>query len=226
VYAEASTYFPAQVDVDLDATPGSIGTFLTKDVHRIVTTVRLTSIGMQGYPLVIVAFATFNFKELDALVNELGPQWAVIIDGAPHSPGDAWRLDAVRAINRKLESAERSIRFTLSTFAYEDTIELLEKLYQMYSDSHRIIIAPTGSKLQAAGVGLFHYMRPDVQIVYPVTSGFAREYTKGCKALWTIAIPEWAAFVSVLSSFRRQSLRHLRKEIVMRSEKSTPSDAV
>ena len=220
VYAEAGTYFPTQAEVDLDATPGSIGTFLTKDVHRIVTTGRLTSIGMQGYPLVVVAFATFNFKELDALVNELGPQWAVIIDGAPHSPEDAWRLEAVKAINRKLESAERSIRFTLSTFAYEDTIGLLEELYQMYSDSHRIMIAPTGSKLQATGVGFFHYMRPDVQIVYPVTSGFASEYTEGCKAIWAISVPEWRGFVGTLSSFRKRPLRHLHEEIVARSRRS------
>src|ERR1017187_4301763 len=213
VCGEARVYYPLERDVDLSVPPRNIGTYLTKDVYTIASTDTLASVAMQGYPNLIVAFATFNFRELEALANELSPQMLIVIEGEPHDPVDGWRLEAVRAINQRTEALAQSPRKVLKTFDYVETMAYLEEVYQTYGGTHKVIIAPTGSKLQTLGVALFKFLRPDVQIVYPVTSDFAKEYTRGCRALWAVRFEDWPGTIDMLTEYRRSDLRSLREAI-------------
>ena len=55
----------------------------------------------------------------------------------------------------------------------------------------RIVVAPTGSKMQSVAVGLFRAVLHDVQIVYPTPQFFAepRNYTLGMRQLYQLDLP-------------------------------------
>jgi hypothetical protein len=55
----------------------------------------------------------------------------------------------------------------------------------------RIVVAPTGSKMQAVAVGLFRSVMYDVQIVYPTPQIFIapHEHTIGIRQLYKVDLP-------------------------------------
>ncbi len=151
-------------------------------------------------------------SELLALMNEITPQHLILIEGRPHEDHNAWRLEAVRWINRRaLETTFRT--WTVSTFNYMETIQVMEEIYRQYDHTHKILIAPTGSKLQSFAIFLFRQMHPDVQLVYPVTTEFATEYTSGCRAIWQVSIPDLAGLTELMDTYRKRSLAELRSVI-------------
>jgi hypothetical protein len=62
----------------------------------------------------------------------------------------------------------------------------------------RLLISPTGSKMQVVAVGLFRAFVEDVQIVYPTPRIFTepKNYTAGIGPLHILSL---AAFGSILS---------------------------
>jgi hypothetical protein len=222
IYCEAKIYFPQQKDYESlkEKLPEETPSFLTTNVYKIVTTTELSSISMQGYPLLIIAFPTFNYKEMYALLNEITPQYLFKIDGIPREKHNQWRLEAIRWINRKIYSdfvpKIRIDETESSTFDYIQTIEVLNDIYTDYKYTHKCIIAPTGSKLQTLGVLFFKQMFPEIQLVYPVTAKFSEEYTKGCKNIWYIEFENFSEFMKKLGNFRKTGLKQL--ENVLREQ--------
>lgn len=222
-YAEADVYHPTRdvfawhkEMVPREKPPE----FLTTDIYRIVTTNSLSSSSMQGYPVLMVAFATFNYRELLALLNEMTPHHLFVLEGKPHEDQDAWRLDAIRWVNR--HSNDRVLgKQTVSTFDYLETIAALESIYQRFHHTHKLIVSPTGSKLQTFGVFVFKQMHPDVQLVYPVTRRFASEYTSGCRAIWQLSVDCLPNLTRQLDTYRKRSLHALREAIKLRSQEQT-----
>jgi hypothetical protein len=218
-YAEASVYHPTlelfnkSKIVPAEVTPE----FLTTDIFKIVTTTSLSSPSMQGYPSLMIAFPTFNNRELIALINEITPQYLILLYGKPHSMHDQWRLEAIKWLNNRIKE-HILVSKTVSTFDYGETIVGLEMLYQEYQYTHKILIAPTGSKLQTLGVFLFRQMHPDVQLVYPVTRQFATEYTEGCKAVWSVVLPSIPNLIGQLNKFNCRDLIKLRDLIATKSK--------
>lgn len=215
VYAEAKTYHPTKKEYQIKKNELTSETpvFLTTDVYTIVTTNSLSSFIMQGYPLLIIAFPTFNNKEVVAILNEIMPQKLISLVGKPHRKSDLWRIGAVQYINKMIEDHISYEEKEVSTFDYIETIKCLEEIYIEYGDTHRIIIAPTGSKLQSIAVFLFKQMHPDVQIIYPVTKEFAEEYTKGYRALWRIRFDNFYKVIDNLNKYRKLDLRKLKNLI-------------
>lgn len=224
IYCEANVYFPQEEDYKSlkDKLPEETPSFLTTNVYKIVTTTELSSISMQGYPLLIIAFPTFNYKEMYALLNEITPQYLFKIDGIPREENNQWRLEAIRWINKKIYSdfvpRIRIDEKESSTFNYIQTIEVLDEIYNnsQYKYTHKCIIAPTGSKLQTLGVLFFKQMYPEIQLVYPVTAKFSEEYTKGCKNIWYIEFKNFSEFMKKIENFRKIGLKQL--ENVLREQ--------
>lgn len=222
IYCEAKIYFPKPEDYASikEKPPEETPSFLTTNVYKIVTTTELSSISMQGYPLLIIAFPTFNYKEMYALLNEITPQYLFKIEGIPREKHNQWRLEAIRWINGKIYNdfvpRIRIDEKESSTFDYIQTIEVLNDIYAEYKYSHKCIIAPTGSKLQALGVLFFKQMYPEIQLVYPVTAKFSNEYTKGCKNIWYIKFKNFSEFMKKLGNFRKVGLKQL--ENVLREQ--------
>lgn len=224
VFAEAEVYHPTREEFETqkekyEKETENLPIFLTSDVYDIVTTTSLSSTAMQGYPLMMVAFPTFNHRELTALVNEIIPQHLVLIEGKPHEQYNEWRMEAIRWLNRRiierlvngetLTGQERII----STFDYKETIKVLERIYQLYKYDKKIVVVPTGSKLQTFGVFLFKQMRPDIQVIYPVTKKFTDLYTGCCKAVWQIPIKDFSDFILQLNGYRKKGLDKLNRAI-------------
>jgi hypothetical protein len=220
IYSEAKIYYPTPEEFESKKSEmlGIAPTFLTKDVYKIALTTSLSSIAMQNSPLLMIAFPTFNYKELMALLNELTPQYLIEFEGIPHKENNMWRLDAVRWINRNIDkdfilNIDEVIHEKLSTFNYEGTVAALDKICRKYNYTHKCVIAPTGSKLQTVGVFVFKQLHPETQIIYPVTKEFAEEYTEGCTDIWVINITEFYRFIKRLELHRKAKLISLKEAI-------------
>lgn len=220
IYSEAETYYPKLEEFEskksemLEITPS----FLTKDLYNIALTTSLSSIAMQNFPLLMIAFPTFNYKELIALLNELTPQYLIEFEGVPHKEDNRWRLEAVRWINSNIDKdfilkIDEIIHEELSTFDYVGTVTALDKICMKYRYTHKCVIAPTGSKLQTLGVFIFKQLHPEVQVVYPVTEEFAEEYTEGCRNIWVINFLKFHNFIKNLEQHRRAKLISLKEAI-------------
>lgn len=224
VYAEADVYHPIleRFEAEKDRYQREtevLPIFLTSNVYNIVTTTSLSTIAMQGYPLMMIAFPTFNHRELTALVNEIAPQHLILLEGRPHERHNDWRLKAIRWLNRKIiehlangETLPEKEKIA-STFDYKETIKILEESYQSYKYARKIVVVPTGSKFQTFGVFLFKQMHPDIQIIYPVTKKFAEMYTERYKAFWEIPFPRFSEFLLQLDGYRKKGLVELNHAI-------------
>ena len=220
IYSEAETYYPKFEEFESKKSEmlGITPTFLTKDLYNIALTTSLSSITMQNFPLLMIAFPTFNYKELIALLNELTPQYLIEFEGVPHKEDNRWRLEAVRWINSNIDKdfilkIDEIIHEELSTFDYEGTVTTLDKICMKYRYTHKCVIAPTGSKLQTLGVFIFKQLHPEVQVVYPVTKEFAEEYTEGCRNIWVIKFLKFHNFIKNLEKHRRAKLISLKEAI-------------
>jgi hypothetical protein len=224
VYAEADIYHPTFEKFGLEkqryqSETESLPIFLTTAVYDIVTTSSLSTVAMQGYPLMMITFPTFNYNELSALVNEITHQHLILLEGRPHERHNDWRLEAIRWLNRRiikhLNNGEilTEEKRIVSTFDYKETIKILEEIYQSYKYSRKIVVVPTGSKFQTFGMFLFKQMHPDIQVIYPVTKKFADMYTKGYKAIWEISFPSFSRFLSQLDGYRKGGLFELNNAI-------------
>jgi hypothetical protein len=220
VYSEAEIYHPTPEEYESkkEEMPDIRPTFLTRDVYKIALTTSLSSIAMQSSPLLMIAFPTFNDKELMALLNEMTPQCLIEFEAVPHEEGDRWRFDAVRWINRKIDEdfifkIDWIIHEELSTFDYIGTVAALNEIYRNFKYTHKCVIAPTGSKLQSVGVFIFKQLHPEVQVVYPVTKEFAEEYTEGCRNIWVITFLKFHNFIKKLEKHQRTKLISLKEAI-------------
>ena len=217
IYGEAEIYHPLKEEYESGKemfAGDTFPSFLTTNVYKIVTTTELSSTSMQGYPFLIIAFPTFNYREMYALLNEITPQYLFKIEGEPREKHNQWRLEALRWINGKLDidfepNIKGIYKKELSTFEYVKTIEILNEIYKKHKYTHKCIIAPTGSKLQTLGVLLFKQMYPDIQLVYPVTTNFSEEYTEGCKEIWHIKFERFSEFMMEIATFRKAELKQL-----------------
>jgi len=212
VYTEAKIYHPTKDEFEIEkqklAKMGGMPDFLTTDVYKVRSVSSLSSVSMQGFPILMIAFPTFNHFELVALYNETSPKLMILLEGLPHEKKDFWRLQAIREIN---EQVTKNRDYTtecieLSTFDYSTTIKTLEKVYEQYTFTRKILLAPTGSKLQTVAAFMFRLLHPDVHIVYPVTKQFKigeYEYSEGCKAIWGIHIGDFSKFASCIADHRK-----------------------
>jgi len=101
---------------------------------------------------------------------------------------NAWRLEAIKRINR-VDTVKHDT-LTTSTLDYRETLDGLLRLYGIHSERERLLISPTGSKMQTVAVGLFRAFMDDVQIVYPTPKQFRSpdNYTNGVGQLYILPL--------------------------------------
>ena len=140
----------------------------------------------------MVAFPSFDRSHLANLIQELQPTYTDLIHGIPPSETNAWRTEAVRNLNRPvLDSLRRNTNHCASTLDYTKTLRILLGIYKNRSMFDKIVVAPTGSKMQAVAVALFRAALYDVQIVYPTPQTFTapEEYTGGVRRMYALDLP-------------------------------------
>lgn len=218
IYAPAEVYHPLKDDYEKakaklsDASPY----FLTTDVYKVVTTTALSSIAMQGAPLVMIAFPNFNHLEIAALLNETNAQKLFLVESVARPKQDAWRLDAIRWINRGLKAYVTPTCYQTDASDLNANIEILESIYNDWYLTHKTALSPTGGKLQAVATFCLKNMHPDIHIVYPVVRKFAKDYTEGYLAHSEISFQNFRDYVTKLDHYRKSRLSEM-KQIIERS---------
>lgn len=193
-YAEALDYppkeneFRAAITDSLDSSNEGI-MFLSSGVFEVCITPELSSVAPPNQPVRLIVFPSFNSSQLAALRSVIQPSFFTIIHGKPPRDQYMWRLDAIRLLNN-IDRLMDKDEVTVSTLDYRDTLSVLLEVYKNHRGAERIVVAPTGSKMQAVAVALLRAYMEDVQIVYPTPRSFTdpEAYTTGTRALYILSL--------------------------------------
>ena len=196
VYGEAAEYRPteARFERDWGTEHRAQGlSYLSSGIYEVAATPELGSVSMVGEAIRLIAFPSFDPAQLKNLVEELQPTYAELVHGRPPAEWNRWRLDAIRRINGATLKELRGARdYAVSTRDYRETLRLLLDIYARRSMFDRIVVAPTGSKMQAVAVAIFRLTLDDVQVVYPTPLRFKdeRAYTFGVRQVYQLDVPD------------------------------------
>lgn len=195
LYCEARRYPPSRWRYMLDREQGGSTTqlsYLSTGIYEIATTPEISSVSMLGEAIRLIAFPSFDPAQLRNLVQELQPTYSECIHGRPPYIVNRWRMKAVKELNgRTLAELKNNTDHIASTLDYRQTLRILFGVYRERSMFDRIVVSPTGSKMQSVAVGMFRTLFPDVQVVYPTPQEFLqpRRYTVGIGRLHVLRLP-------------------------------------
>jgi hypothetical protein len=188
-------------------------------IHGVVRVTRLSSVAMQGQPTAAIAFMSFNESLTQVLLNAVYPSRLFLINGK--SSAWAWREEATAWIHELLRSEwpgsdnplnERSNGSTrlpsraTSTINYTETVNTLLDLYWGLAVDHRILLAPTGTKMQTLGCFFVKAMHPDIHVEYPTPEGFLDTYSEDVGHTWLIKLGPLRVTLDELRRKERQSI--------------------
>jgi hypothetical protein len=205
-YAEARDYSPNQEEAEAELTKSESDPclsilFLSSGVFDVTVVPELSSFAPTGTQTRLVAFPSLDAHHLTSLRNEIQPSRFSFIEGVPPSPQNKWRQQVISSIN-KLDKIPDAERFQTSTLDYRETLNCLLKLYADHGERERLLISPTGSKMQTVAVGIFRALVEDVQIVYPTPVSYLKpnEYTLGIGPLHLLPLSKFSVAPSQLES--------------------------
>lgn len=193
LYSEAEKYPPDKKEVKLkleNSATRSTTIFLSSGVFEVMILPELSSVAMQGQPIRLITFPSFNEDQLAALRSEIQPFFYNLIHGIPSEKKNAWRPGAIKRINQIKDITTGLTERELSTLDYRATLDYLLEVYDDRGVTDRIMISPIGSKMQAVAVGIFRTFMDDVQIVYPTPREFVQPkfYTVGVKDIYLLPL--------------------------------------
>ena len=193
LYSEAAIYHPTKEEMEVDparwTTEGKLG--LERGVSNVMVSPDHPGHHLDPLPDCVILFPTFKPERSRAVIDFVDPslvtapgQKVVWLIGIPHLQDDAWRMEAMRDVN---SISKEMPQYSVSTFNYKDTLQTLEALHGRLSTDFKLSLSPIGSKMQALGTSLFHYLHPDVRIVFAAPEEYnASQYSAGCKAIWEV----------------------------------------
>lgn len=174
-------------------------------VGGIVRSWRLSSVALQGEPASLIAFMSMNEVLTQALINVLSPSKLLLINGRP--PVHSWREAATAWIHDDLrkewpesdnpchvsKGGECLPDRATSTLKYTETVSTLLDLYWKNAADFRIVLAPTGSKMQTVACSVVKGIHRDIHIEYPTPESFLRAYSTGIGSKWLIEFGDLSA---------------------------------
>jgi hypothetical protein len=206
VYSEAEEYAPKEEEYKKSGKDMKmIATFPSSGVESIIRLRCLSSIRMQGQPVTMIAFTSFNEQLVRHMLGTINPHRLLFINGRPPRKEFDWRERATQEIHGRLIdeysydnelNSKGMLKRTASTLDYRDTIEKLSDIHQQYGTYERIICAATGSKMQTVGLFFAKIMYPDIHIEYPTSdSYFVKGISKGVRKVHEVFIPKFSNFL-------------------------------
>ena len=213
VYTEPVDYAPSREEYEKSRGEASqMMRFPSYGVHDVTRTPVLSSSVMHDRPSAVVAFTSFNEQLIRALLSTLCPAHLYLINGVP--PHLTWRERATQEVHEQIvREYERDnpvdenglLQRRASTLYYTETFEILADLYRRLCYSNRIILAPTGSKMQSVACGLFKVCCPDVHVEYPTPeSFFVPGYSSSeVKAIHHLEMAEYSSYLRRLAERER-----------------------
>ncbi|MEM9388443.1 MAG: hypothetical protein AAGA68_25590 [Pseudomonadota bacterium] len=192
-YAEAAEYGPSmgeyeKYEEDIHR-PSNLMFTALQDVIRVS---ELSSVSMQGEPTALISFLSFNEVFTQAVINRVNPGKVFLINGRP--PELRWRERATAWLhehvigewpetNRLVGGLPERVACTRD---YQASVRMLLDLYWALSAEHRIVLSPTGSKMQTVACALVRAVHRDIHIEYPIAAGFVKEYSSGVGSCWVV----------------------------------------
>ena len=209
VYTEANDYAPTKLEYDDSKSHmETIAKFPSQGVKSIIRMRCLSSIRMQGQPVSLIAFASFNEQLVRHMLGTISPHRLFLINGRPPSEDFAWRERATQEIHGRLMNEYSSdnpvdaaglLQRNISTLQYRETIACIDEIYSQVALHERIICAATGSKMQTVGLFFAKEKHPDIHIEYPTPdSYFTARMSTGIKRVHEINILSFASFLNRL----------------------------
>jgi len=184
VYTEPVTHAPLEGEYE-KIKPFQINAAIlpSSGIHNVIRTPLLTSTVMQKSPVILISFLSFNEELIKALLSEFSPMHLFLINSV--SVNNSWKEEALFQIHgniRKgylkdnpLDDSGKLVR-RVSTVDYRETFKLIASIYRKHCITNRIIMSPTGTKMQALGCALIKLCCSDIHIEYPIPDSF---YIKG-----------------------------------------------
>jgi hypothetical protein len=219
-YAEAEQYGPTKDEFDRARESGRVhqpSLQIYSGVHGVIRVNSLASVAMQGQPTAALVFMSFNDALTQVLLNTVFPGRLLLINGRPpvhrwREAATAWIHDQVRQewtednpVSRQAGRVKLPKR-VVCTLQYRETVEMLLRLYWNLSRDHRVLLAPSGSKMQAVGCYLVKAIHPDIHIEYPSPEGFMPEYSHGIGPKWLVDFGDFAGTLAKLMVEERRSV--------------------
>jgi hypothetical protein len=193
-YVEAEHYPPSKKEAEAElaksvSDPTFSIFFLSSGVFEVTLIPELSSYAFAGVQTRLITFPALDEHLLTALRAELQPSRYTFLEGIPPGPHNQWRQEVIAKVNH-LDQIQNAEKYQISTLDYRETLDCLQALYAKYGVRERLLISPTGSKMQAVAVGIFRSFVEDVQIVYPTPRGFQRpdKYTEGIGDMHLLAL--------------------------------------
>jgi hypothetical protein len=224
VYTEAEKYGPSEEEFERARRENKIhrpSLHVFNGIHGVVRVDSLASVAMQGQPTAAIVFMSFNDALTQLLLNTVYPGRLFLINGRPpmHSwreAATAWVHDQVRKEwdddNPVGKSSPKGIPLPLrmaSTLEYRESVSLLLSLYWQLSTNHRVLLAPSGSKMQTIACFLVKALHPDIHIEYPSPEGFAQEYSSGVGKRWLLDVGPFDKRLKLIADAERKSYLEL-----------------
>jgi hypothetical protein len=191
-------------------------------IHGVVRVDSLASVAMQGQPTAAMVFMSFNDALTQVLLDTVYPSRLFLINGRPpvlrwREAATAWIHEQVRreweednplipVVGHETPLPERAV----STLYYRETVSLLLELYWALSAKHRILLAPSGSKMQAVGCYIVKALHPDIQIEYPSPEGFRRGYSTDIGTRWLINFGHFSERLAAITHAERREYLEIK----------------
>jgi len=220
LYSEAKAYGPSKEEFEEARARNEIHQptlHVFNGIHGVVRVDSLASVAMQGQPTAAIVFMSFNDALTQLLLNTVYPGRLFLINGRPpihkwRERATAWVHEEVRReweadnpiISGKGDNAGMPRRIT-STLDYRESVCLLLGLYWQLSANYRMLLAPSGSKMQTVASYLVKALHPDIHIEYPSPEGFAPEYSTGIGTRWLLNLGTFSQRLAALEEVERQS---------------------
>lgn len=209
VYSEAEVYSPSREEYVRSKDEMEFhAKFPSQGVSSIVRTRCISSVRMQGQPVAMVAFTSFNEQLIRHMLGTINPYQLIFINGTPPRDDFRWRELATQEIHKSPieqyaeDNPKDESGFLLrraSTLDYRETIQQFEKIYQEHGQKQRIICAATGSKMQTFGLFLVKTLHQDIHIEYPTpNSYFVKGMSKGVRSVHEVIIPRYNEYLTSL----------------------------
>lgn len=213
-YAEAINYGPSQSAYEKAKSEHSIhrpSVQIYTGVRGVLRVARFSSVAMQGQPTAAIAFMSFNEELIQALLNCVYPARLFMINGKPSRL--QWREAATAWIHEPLlkewPAGDNPLSDGLpmrvaSTLDYRESLAILRELYWRLTVDHRVLLAPTGSKMQTLGCYLLTALHPDVHLEYPTPQGFLDLYSEGIGAQWFVRFGQLGSLTEAMCRAERK----------------------
>lgn len=181
IYTEPKNYAPTEEEFASHIQKQVNFALMPSDgVHDIIRTPLLTSTIMQKSPALFIVFLSFNERLISAVLLNCEPSRLFLVGSVP-AIEHSWREKAIVDIHKKIINEHKDdnqiddsglIERRVGTLDYRATINLLAQIYLENCIDYRIVLAPTGSKMQALGCSIIKLCCPDIHIEYPTPESY------------------------------------------------------